>query len=298
MLVRYRQAIWVRMNQVLKWTGLGAAVLAGLAFLAVAFAWLYSESVIARHYPLLSIDVPATDTPQTIARGLHLAKVAGCFGCHGDRLRGRPLAPIPGFKIHSANLMLSIKTLGDEQFARALRDGLKPDGTSLWVMPSEDYVYMSNADIAAIVSYVHSLPVGGQQAPPPKFKRHARIAILTGDLESSAMRIDEDSDDDVASLDLGPRYEGGRYLTRISCAQCHALDLDGTPDGRVPSLTVLSHYSLRDFFELMRRGDGRDHRRLAVMGALARPRFSDFKDYEVMALYDYLSARAAALPHE
>ena len=155
-------------------------------------------------------------------------------------------------------------------------------------MPSEDYLYMSNADFGAIVSYMHSLPAGGPQAPPPEFKRRARIAILTGDLQSSAMRIDEDSDDDVASLDLGPRYEGGRYLARISCAQCHALDLAGTPDGRVPSLTVLSQYSLRDFFDLMRRGNGRNHRRLSIMGALARPRFSDFKDYEVMALYDYL----------
>jgi len=286
------------MNQALKWTGLGAAVLAGLALLAAAFAWLYSESVIARHYPLLSIDVPATHTPETIARGLHLAKLTGCFGCHGDRLRGRLLAPIPGFEIHSANLTASIKMLGDAQFARALRDGLKPDGTSLWVMPSEDYVYMSNADIAAIVSYVRSLPASGQPAAAPKFGYRARIAILTGDLESSATRIDEDSDDDVASLDLGPRYEGGRYLARVSCAQCHALDLNGTPDGRVPSLTIISHYSLRDFFDLMRRGWGRDGRELPAMGALAKPRFSDFKDYEVMALYDYLSARAAALPHE
>jgi len=286
------------MNQALKWTGLGAAAVAGLALLAVAFAWLYSESVIARHYPLLSMDVRASNKPETIARGLHLAKIAGCFGCHGETLHGRLLQPIPGFKIRSANLTLSIRALGDEQFARALRDGLKPDGTSLWVMPSEDYVYMNNADIAAIVSYVDSLPAGGQQASPPKFKRRARIAILTGDLESSAMRIDEDSDDDVASLYLGPRYEGGRYIARISCAQCHALDLNGTADGSVPSLTAISRYSLHDFFDLMRRGWGHDHRNLPVMDALAKPRFSDFKDYEVMALYDYLSARAAALPHE
>jgi len=282
------------MTQLLKWGGVALAAAAGLALTATAFAWLYSESVIARHYPLLSMDVPTTDTPQTIARGLHLAKLTGCFGCHGETLRGRLLHPIPGFKIHSANLTLSIRTLGDEQFARALRDGLNPDGTSLWIMPSEDYVYMSNADIAAIVSYVRSLPAGGQQAPPLKFKRRTRIAILTGDLEPTAMRVEEGG----ASLDLGPRYQGGRYIARVSCAQCHALDLAGTPDGRIPNLAAVSRYSLRDFFDLMRRGRGRDRRELPAMRALARPRFSDFKDYEVMALYDYLSARAAALPHD
>ena len=67
---------------------------------------------------------------------------------------------------------------------------------------------------------------------------------------------------------------------------------------RVPSLTAISHYSLRDFFDLMRRGRGRDNHQLPVMNKLARPRYSDFKDYEVMALYDYLAARANALPHE
>jgi cytochrome c553 len=283
------------MKRIAQWA---LGVLAGcvaLALLAGAFAWLASESVIERHYPLLSIDVPVSDKPAVLARGFHLAKVTGCFGCHGDDLRGgRVLQKLPHFRIRAANLTLSLKALGDEQFARALRDGLKPDGTSLWLMPSEDYVYMSNADIAALVSYVHTLPAGGREWPAPKFRRGGRIAILTGELEPTAMRLTEAG----SSLNLGPRYEGGRYLARISCAACHGLDLSGTPDGRVPNLTVLSHYSLRDFFELMRKGEARDHRRLAVMKDLAKPRFSDFKDYEVMALYDYLSARAAALPHE
>jgi cytochrome c553 len=282
------------MTQLLKWISAGIAGLAGSVLLAMGFAWLYSESVIERHYPLLSMDVPPANTPDVPARGLHLAKLTGCFGCHGKSLHGLALKPLPHVRIYAPNLTRSAQVLNDEQFARAIRDGLKPDGTSLWIMPSEDYVYMSNGDIAALVAYVHTLPAAGNQTPPPKFTRHARIAILKGELEPTAMRIAEAG----ASLDLGPRYQGGRYIARISCASCHGLDLSGTPDGRVPSLTVMSRYSLRDFFALLHDGRAGDRHPLPTMSYLARSRFSDFKDYETMALYDYLSARAAALPHE
>jgi len=280
------------MKPELKWAGMGAIALAGLVLLAAGAAWLFSESVIERRYPLLSIDVPAGATPEVLAHGRHLATIAGCFACHGQSLHGRPLHPLPRVQIFASNLTRS--TLNDEQFARAIRDGLTPDGTSLWVMPSEDYVYMSSADIAALVAYVRSLPAGGAQTPPAQFDLDARVAMLKGDLEPAAIRIVEAG----ASLDLGPRYQGGRYIARVSCASCHGLDLSGTPDGRVPSLTGLSRYSLQEFFALLREGRGRGRRMLPTMNYLARSRFSDFKDYEVMALYDYLSARASALPHE
>jgi mono/diheme cytochrome c family protein len=280
------------MTRWLKGGAVCAAVLAGLALLAACFAWLYSESVIERHYPLLSMDVPVSDKPGTIARGRHLAKLMGCFGCHGGGLEGRLIRPAGRFEIYAPNLTRSAQVLTDEEFARAIRDGLKPDGKSLWAMPSQVFTYMSVADVAAIVSYVHSLPARGAQTPPPRFSWRDRLAIIKGDLEPTATRVEEAG----ASLDLGPRYEGGRYIARTTCAACHGLDLTGTPDRSIPDLDIVSRYNLRDFFGLMREGHAPDGRPVPAMQALSRARFSGFKDYEVMALYDYLAARAAALP--
>ncbi|HEY2069394.1 MAG TPA: cytochrome c [Rhizomicrobium sp.] len=261
----------------------------GLALAVPALAWLASESVIERHYPLLSQDVPVSDKPDVIAHGHHVAKLAGCFGCHGDTLQGRLLPRDGGhFRIHAPNLTRTDFT--DEELARAIRDGLKPDGKSLWAMPSESYTYMSVADVAAIVSYIRSLPPRGSIMPPPRFKRADRIAILEGTLEPVAVRLDEGG----GSLDLGPRYQGGRYIARSDCSACHGLDLSGT--ARAPALEAVGHYSLRDFFGLMREGHAPDYHPTPTMHALAHDRFGDFKDYEVMALYDYLSARASALP--
>jgi mono/diheme cytochrome c family protein len=279
------------MAHLLRWGVTGLAALAGLALAAAGLAWLASESVIERHYPLLSMDVPVSDKADIVARGARLAKLTGCVGCHGDGLRGRRLAPVDHFRIAAPNLTRSAQGMSDEELARAIRDGLKPDGTSLWVMPSEDYTFMSVADVAAMISYIHSLKPVGVQFAAARFKRRDRFAILAGTLEPSTLRVQ----DGGASLNLGPRYEGGRYIARISCAACHGLDLSGTP-GHAPDLDAVGRYSLRDFFVLLREGHTPDYRPVPAMKALARPRFGNFRDYEVMALYDYLAARAAALP--
>jgi cytochrome c553 len=149
---------------------------------------------------------------------------------------------------------------------------------------------MNDADLSDMIAYLHSLPAAGKATPPPHFKKTVRLAVLRGDLIPAALDMTETE----SSLDLGPRYQGGRYLARISCAVCHGLDLSGTADGRVPNLTALRRYSLRDLFGLLR--EGKSQRPAATHRDLARTRFNAFKDYEVMALYDYLSTRAAALP--
>lgn len=276
---------WKRGAIIAGW--LAALVLAGLAF-----AWLYSESVIERHYPLLSMDVPVTVKPADIAHGRHLVMLMGCADCHGASLQGRALQTDGKFRIHAPNLTRSAQTLTDEEFARAIRDGLKPDGKSLWVMPSETYTYMSVADVAAVIAYVHSLPPSGAQTPPPHFKHRDRLAIIEGTLEPVATRVETGG----ASLDLGPRYDGGRYIARTSCASCHGLDLSGTPGGHIPDLTVVGRYKLSDLFVLLREGRAPDGHPTPVMYGTSKRRFGVFKDYEVMALYDYLSARAQALP--
>ena len=280
------------MIRAFRWVGVGAGIAAAVALVACALAWLYSESVIERHYPLLSMDVPVSDKPGIVAHGRHLATLMGCRDCHGTALAGKPMVLADGFEIHASNLTRSVRTLSDEEFARAMRDGLAPDGKSLWAMPSQDYTYISVADAAAIIGYVHSLPLAGAPTPPVRFTRRDRLAIVEGTLEPTAIHVQ----DATASLDLGPRYEGGRYIARTSCGQCHGVDLSGTPDRATPDLAVVGRYALRDFFALLREGRAPDTHSTPAMHALATSRFYEFKDYEVMALYDYLSARAQALP--
>ena len=93
----------------------------------------------------------------------------------------------------------------DEEFERAIRTGITPDSTSMWVMPAMDYAYMSEDDVTAIVSYLRTLKAMGAAAPQPIFDMPARFAIARGDLEPIASRAPESP----TSLDLGSTLRWG-----------------------------------------------------------------------------------------
>ena len=277
------------MNPVLKWAGAvaGAAVLLGV--LAWACVYVESEAIIQRRYPLPSSTVHAVATAKAIARGKHLIAIAGCSFCHGSDLHGRRLIKNGLLPVWSTNLKLLTRAMPDDEFERAIRFGIKPDATSMWAMPSYDYTYMSEDDVIAIVSYLRTLPADGPIRPEPAFDLRTRMALLEGDLAPIA----PDTLESPSSLDLGPRYDGGHYLARVTCAECHGTDLTGT--GVVPDLTVVSSYSRAGFFALLREGRAAPGHVLKVMPHLARSRFHYFADYEIDALYDYLTARAKVL---
>jgi mono/diheme cytochrome c family protein len=150
-------------------------------------------------------------------------------------------------------------------------------------------MYMSEFDVASLLAFLRSLGPAGRARPPPIWDRPARLALLSGTIVPSALA----TRDAPSSLDLGPRYDGGRYLARIACSQCHGTDLGGPS---APDLDVVSLYGRPAFFDLLRRGTGAHRRTVPSMKRLAALRFHVLADYEIMALYDYLDARAHAPP--
>jgi mono/diheme cytochrome c family protein len=278
----------VALHPALKWSLAAAGLVMALGFAVCAIVWLQSEAVIERRYPLPSTTVAANTEAKTIARGAHLVAIAGCSDCHGADLEGRLTQAASVLPVWSSNLRIAAHTLTDEEFERAIRTGILPDSKSMWVMPAMDYTYMSEDDVTAIVSYLRTLKALGAAPPAPHFDMPARFAIARGDLEPVALRALESP----TSLDLGPRYDGGRYLARIACADCHDTDLTGSD--AAPDLSTVARYNRADFFRLLKSGITPDGHRLE---SKARPRFRAFHDYEVDALYDYLAARASALRH-
>jgi len=278
------------MHPVLKWTFAIVGIVVTLAVLAPATLYLESEAVIQRRYPLASTTVPTVFTPKMVARGAHLLAVAGCGDCHGADLRGRLLHPRRVLPLYAGNLRLDAKRLEDGDFERIIRYGIKPDATSLWGMPSAAYTYMSEDDVASIVAYLRTLGDAGAARPEPQFDLRARLVVLEGKIEPTVI----EAVDSPASLDLGPRYDGGRYLARVTCGECHGTDLMGLPG--VPNLAVISAYNRPAFFDLLRRGVNAKGRKLPTMWQIARTRFHVFADYEIMALYDYLDASTRAPP--
>lgn len=84
-----------------------------------------------------------------------------CMGCHGQDFAGGP-SPVPG-GLPVANLTPheadGIGAWSEEQFIRALREGVRPDGTAIAPdMPWENLGKMSDTELKALYKFLRTLP--------------------------------------------------------------------------------------------------------------------------------------------
>ena len=54
----------------------------------------------------------------------------------------------------------------NEQLVRAIRHGVKADGTPALVMPSQEYYYFNDQDLGSLIAFIRSLPPIDNELPP------------------------------------------------------------------------------------------------------------------------------------
>jgi cytochrome c553 len=275
-----------------KWLVGGAAVLAGLSLVAIAWLYIASERLLDRHYSLPPSTIRAAQGPAAIAHGDRLAHAFGCADCHRPNLEG---AFIPDFGVWSINLTQLARTYSDQDFDRAIRRGLRPDGTSVAeFMPSDAFQYMSDSDLADVLAFIRSHPPRGDPQAIPSYGITQRYALLTGTGKTGQMWFPLQK----PALDLGPKYERGRRLAMTACGECHTTSLEGAippHPGLPPNLSIVAAYDRATFLHFMHTGKAAGNRELPMMSAVARVRISHLGDADLNALYDYLSARGRKL---
>ena len=161
--------------------------------------------------------------------GKRLAVAADCVACH-SAIGGKPFAggyPLnsPMGVIYSTNITPS-RTAGIGQytqadFARAVRDGVTPDGTRLYpAMPYTSYAKMTDSDVAALYQYFME-EVAPVDTPGPKteldFPFNVRAAMLGWNaLFHSQKRF-------VADPGKSAQVNRGDYLVNAlaHCDTCH-----------------------------------------------------------------------------
>jgi fructose 5-dehydrogenase cytochrome subunit len=105
----------------------------------------------------------STASSDLITRGRYLATAADCAACHTAPHGGTPFAggygiDTPLGKIFSTNITPSktdgIGNYSEEEFARAVRDGVAKDGSHLYpAMPYTAYAKITDADMKALYAY-------------------------------------------------------------------------------------------------------------------------------------------------
>ena len=277
------------MKRFLRWTGIALASLVGLAIVAYIVLYILSERILHRTYerPAVSLSIPSD--PASIVEGRRLATIRGCFNaCHGKNAEGKVMFDQPIIaRIVAPNLTAAVRKFSDAQLAVIIRNGLRPDGSSLLVMPSETFVGLTDEDLGRIVAFLKSLPEASGPSGSISLGPIGRLGLVKGQFKMAAQLIAETTPPPEATSEEAKQ---GRYLARTVCTGCHgtALRGDSNPDFTSPDLRIVAAYSPDAFAQLMRTGVALGGRDVRVMSTTARDNLLHLNDAEIAALYSYL----------
>jgi mono/diheme cytochrome c family protein len=285
------------MKQVLRWLGAALAGVAGLGILAYAVVYVLSERVLRHTYAIPAVATAIPADSESIAEGRRLAVIHGCLGgCHGKQAEGAVMFDDPMIaRFVAPNLTAAVRKYSDAELVAIVRHGVRPDGRSLFVMPSEAFVVLNDEDLGRIIAFLKSMPAVAGPGPGVSLGPLGRIGVAAGKFKLIAQRIAEAVPPPAAT---DQQTALGRYLARSTCAQCHGTDLrgDSNPAFTSPTLRMVAAYSPEEFARLLRTGVPLGGRDLVEMGAWARNNLSNLTDAEIAALYSYLHSMPDSAP--
>jgi mono/diheme cytochrome c family protein len=296
------------MKKVLKWVGLALGGLVVLVLVGVVAAIAVSKHKIAATWSVTPKPVVIPTDPEMIAEGKRLFTARGCADCHGENLAGKLAIADPMLgAFYGPNITQAkgtrVSTFSDLDWVRAIRHGVRPDGSSILLMPSDEFNRLSDRDIGAIIAYAKSAaPVEGQQ-PPHEMKPllHVLNALKVLPLVAAA-RIDHNA---ARPPDLAPAAtaEFGEHLAKATCVGCHGQTLSGGALPGAPSSlpiprnltpdkeTGLGKWTFADFERAMRTGKRPDGSQLNEF--MPWKNLSHLTPDEMTALWTYLQKQPA-----
>lgn len=290
------------MVKFLKWLGIALGALVLLIAAVAAFGWMQAERKMTRRVDVPVAAVALPTEAAAIERGRYLFNSRGCAECHGADGGGHKAIDGGGLLVVAPHISPGPGSLTAayrvEDWVRAIRHGVTPEGRALMIMPSEDYNRLTDADVGALVAFVRQMPpVAGQaavlQLPPP-----VRVLYGLGLIQDAAAKIDHRLPP-AAPVPEGPTAEHGRYVAQM-CVGCHGAGYGG---GKIPggppdwpaaaNLTpgpggaMGGYASAEAFIAMMKSGKRPDGSAIAVMPF---PSLSQLNDVDLRGLHAFLLA--------
>lgn len=180
-------------------------------------------------------------TAARLERGRYIVEgPAHCFECHSEVDWDKPGAqPKAGKKgagtdftkyglpwLVAPNITPDVESGAgkwtDEQFARAIREGIGNDGRRLFpVMPYEYFREMSDEDLASVIVYLRSIEPVRNVLPTTTIPEPLKQALAPH----------QPIIEPVAQPDTSDSVARGKYLVSLaSCASCHTPTKEGVPN--------------------------------------------------------------------
>ena len=290
------------MRVILKWAGRVLAGVAALVLIGAGVVYAASERKLRETYDTSVDPVVVPTDSASIARGEHLVRnVITCTLCHGADLGGAVYSSdVMVGTVAGPNLTQGKGGLGadyaDVDYVRAIRRGVKRDGTSLIVMPSEVFTHLSHEDMGAVLAFLKRVPPVDREVPRSRFGPLGRALLAAGKLNILVAGKTPHRDAPVSvPRDTTAAY--GKYIADISgCHGCHGYGLSGGrvagPPGLPPASNLtpagIGDWTEADFARALREGRRPDGRALDEF--MPWKVFRGMTDAEIRALWLYLTS--------
>lgn len=289
------------MRRVLRMVGMALGGLLLLLGVGVAGLYAWSGAELRRTTPVPTHDFVAPTDSASVARGEHVLRVvAKCTECHGDDLGGAVMIDDPAFgRVATPNLTRGSGGIAvqytDADFERAIRHGVARDGRRLVIMPSNEFQYLSDEDLGALIAYLKSIPPVDRVAPATRIGPLARALYAAGQLPLFPAEGVLHTNTPVPSVAVDSTVAYGEYFALVGCSGCHGATYGG---GRIPGTppdwpaaanltpTGIGHYDFGDFDTVVRTGVRPDGTKLHPMMPVKAT--SQMTPVEMVAVYKYL----------
>jgi mono/diheme cytochrome c family protein len=247
------------MKTILKWVGIVFGVLVGLIVITLVAIYFKSQARLTRVYEVPGETVAIPTDSASIEYGQHIFRFRGCEACHSagkysnlseqtlgthlsgssrdvTRMEGNVYLDDPAVgKVVASNLTAGKGGVGsgytDQGWVRAIRHGIRPDGTPLLFMPSTEFYFLSDEDLGAVIAYIKSAPPADHELPRSSISWTGRIVMtLVSSITFIPAELIPHSGPRPVAPKVGITPEYGEYLTH-SCKVCHGLTMSG---GTIP----------------------------------------------------------------
>lgn len=314
------------MKTVLKIVGLFMLVLVLIGGGFYGWASATSNRVLSRTFDTHTVDVPvpfplpaaeveelglnpeeaeALALERAIERGRHLVQARyGCAECHGADFGGGVMVDaFPIGTLLGPNLTAGEGSVTRDytftDWDRIVRHGLLPDGRPA-VMPSEDFLRMSDQELSDIIAYIGAHPPVDRDMGPSRLGPLGKILVARGEIHLSADMIAHDEPHAEVPPPAEVSVEFGRHLAGV-CVGCHGMDLTG---GRIaggdpswpPAANLTPHeeglqgWSYEGFVAAMREARRPDGGEIREPMSWMVPFAERMTDVELEAMWVYLAS--------
>ncbi|PWN05257.1 cytochrome c [Rhodohalobacter mucosus] len=267
-----------------------------------AAVFFITESDRLRIYPLSDYDLSIPGDSMSIAHGERIFTIRGCTDCHGSNLGGRIIQSglLTGI-ITAPNLTPApaspIYDYSSEDLVRVIREGVKPSGRSVIMMPSHKFQVIHKTDVESLIAYIRSVEPVNRELPSTSLNLPMRfyyfinrnLTLFPASMIKRPVEFPEEEEPMT-------RLEKGAYIAS-SCVGCHGHHLDGGPIPgapptwpEAPDLTltgVAGSWSKEEFIQSLKEGTTPDGRHLDGR-FMPWEAFGQLTDEEFDLLWNYM----------